>query len=204
MSAWLTNWPFWIGAPVFAVIVLGYWKLMGHPLGASGSVARVADAVSDREEAARELALSDPKAMEAALRAATEAEFGAGALTASSDDGVDRSSMAGGLLPWSAHLAFLLMMVVGGLVATLLRGHYAVTVDLGEKHTKIFGHGLAAGLVLLGAGGLIGFGTRMGGGCSSGHGLSGCARLQPGSLIGTAAFFGAAVGVSLLLERFFG
>ena len=55
-------------------------------------------------------------------------------------------------------------------------------------------------LLLVGAGVMVGFGTRMAGGCSSGHGLSGCSRLQPGSLLGTAAFFGAAVAVSFLLD----
>jgi hypothetical protein len=53
-------------------------------------------------------------------------------------------------------------------------------------------------LVLGGA--LVGFGTTLAGGCSSGHGLFGCARLQPGSLLATASFFGAAVGVSLVLK----
>lgn len=214
MKEWLTNWPFWLGSVAFAAVVLGYWKLIGHPLGASGSYARVADAASDREQAAREIALSDEAAMEAALRAATAAEFGAEAVPASmrgaSGDASSASSSGTfssdgvGLLPWTAHLTFLVMMVVGGFVATILRGGWAPVLDLGPTHTKFFGHGIAAGISLLVAGGFIGFGTRMAGGCSSGHGLSGCARLQPGSLIGTASFFGAAVGVSLLLERLFG
>ena len=55
---------------------------------------------------------------------------------------------------------------------------------------------------LLFAGGvLVGFGTRLAGGCSSGHGLSGCGRLQPVSLVATAVFFGAAVAVSFLLWK---
>jgi hypothetical protein len=202
MSAWLTHWPWWLGSVVFAVIVLAYWKLMGTPLGASGSYARIADAVSNREDAERELALSDPKALEEALRAATEAEFGAAAVAEDPGSAGDPASPAvsSGLMPWTAHLGFLVAMIAGGAVASLLRGNYAVSFDLGPEHAKIFGSGLGAGFVLVGAGALIGFGTRMGGGCSSGHGLSGCSRLQPGSLIGTAAFFGAAVGVSLLLS----
>jgi len=59
----------------------------------------------------------------------------------------------------------------------------------------------AIGLAILLVGGLlVGFGTRMAGGCTTGHGFSGCSRLQPGSLIATASFFGTAVGVSFLLE----
>jgi len=43
---------------------------------------------------------------------------------------------------------------------------------------------------LLGVGGfLVGFGTRWANGCTSGHGVSGLADLQRGSLIATVAFF---------------
>ena len=42
---------------------------------------------------------------------------------------------------------------------------------------------------LLAAGGVIvGFGTRMGSGCTSGHGVCGMSRLSPRSLIATATF----------------
>ena len=55
---------------------------------------------------------------------------------------------------------------------------------------------------LLFAGGvLVGFGTRLAGGCSSGHGLSGCGRLRPVSMVATAVFFGTAVIVSFLLWK---
>jgi hypothetical protein len=199
MSAYLTNWPWWAGAVAFAVIVLGYWKLMGYPLGASASYARVMDASRDLEGAAREVALADPKALDAALRAATEAEFGP---QAAADGASAPASQAARLLPWSAHLTFLVALVAGGFIATLARTGGVAVTDLGPTFAGFFGHGLGAAIVLLGAGMLIGIGTRMGGGCSSGHGLSGCARFQPGSLIGTAAFFGTAVIVSLLLERF--
>ena len=56
-------------------------------------------------------------------------------------------------------------------------------------------------LVVLAVGGvLVGVGTRMAGGCTSGHGLSGCSRLQPSSLIATASFFGTGIVVSFLLH----
>jgi hypothetical protein len=200
MSGWLTHWPWWAGAIGFATIVLGYWKLMGYPLGASSSYARVMDAARDIETARREVAFADPKALEAALRAATEAEFGSDAVSGS---GETEPVAPVRLLPWTAHLTFLVALAVGGFLATVLRnGGHLATADLGPKFGSFFGHGVGAAGVLLGAGVLIGVGTRMGGGCSSGHGLSGCARLQPGSLVGTAAFFGTAVAISLLLERF--
>ena len=46
-------------------------------------------------------------------------------------------------------------------------------------------------LPLAGAGLLVGFGTRMGGGCTSGHGVCGLARLSPRSLVATVAFMAA-------------
>lgn len=45
---------------------------------------------------------------------------------------------------------------------------------------------------LLVAGVLVGFGTRMGNGCTSGHGICGLARLSRRSLVAVAVFMGAA------------
>jgi uncharacterized membrane protein YedE/YeeE len=45
------------------------------------------------------------------------------------------------------------------------------------------------GLLAL-AGALVGFGTRMGGGCTSGHGVCGISRLSARSMIATAVFVG--------------
>lgn len=53
-------------------------------------------------------------------------------------------------------------------------------------------------LIILG-GLLVGFGTRLGGGCTSGHGVCGLARLSPRSIVATATFmFTAALTVYLL------
>jgi len=41
------------------------------------------------------------------------------------------------------------------------------------------------------AGLLVGFGTRLGNGCTSGHGVCGMARLSPRSIAATATFMGA-------------
>jgi uncharacterized membrane protein YedE/YeeE len=49
-----------------------------------------------------------------------------------------------------------------------------------------------AGLPLtIAAGLLVGFGTRLGGGCTSGHGVCGIGRLSPRSMVATAAFMAA-------------
>lgn len=81
-------------------------------------------------------------------------------------------------------------------------GEFAFTRDIGAAFAGSFGDGALPWLVLLGGGAMVGFGTRMAGGCTSGHGLSGVGRLQPASLLATAIFFGTAVVVSFALARF--
>ncbi|KRR03471.1 YeeE/YedE family protein [Bradyrhizobium jicamae] len=47
--------------------------------------------------------------------------------------------------------------------------------------------------VIVAAGLLVGFGTRLGGGCTSGHGICGVARLSPRSVAATAIFMVTAI-----------
>ena len=47
--------------------------------------------------------------------------------------------------------------------------------------------------VMVAAGLLVGFGTRLGSGCTSGHGVSGIARLSGRSIVATLVFMGAAI-----------
>lgn len=50
------------------------------------------------------------------------------------------------------------------------------------------------------AGLFVGVGTRMGSGCTSGHGVCGLPRLSPRSLVATASFIGAGI-VTVALTR---
>jgi uncharacterized membrane protein YedE/YeeE len=54
--------------------------------------------------------------------------------------------------------------------------------------------------VLLIGGFLVGMGTQMAGGCSSGHGLSGCSNFSWSSLLATSIFFSTAVVVALVIK----
>ncbi|MEI7428767.1 MAG: YeeE/YedE family protein [Betaproteobacteria bacterium] len=49
----------------------------------------------------------------------------------------------------------------------------------------------ASFIMLIFAGLLVGFGTRMGSGCTSGHGICGLGRLSPRSLVATLSFMSA-------------
>src|SRR5262245_53140769 len=59
-------------------------------------------------------------------------------------------------------------------------------------------------VVVIVAGLLVGFGTRLGGGCTSGHGVCGFARLSPRSVMATALFMATAVVTSFLLRHLIG
>jgi hypothetical protein len=54
--------------------------------------------------------------------------------------------------------------------------------------------------LLLVVGVAMGYGARWAGGCTSGHGISGCSAGSPDSLAATSTFFSVAVAVTLLLH----
>ncbi|MEY9199281.1 putative membrane protein YedE/YeeE [Sinorhizobium fredii] len=54
--------------------------------------------------------------------------------------------------------------------------------------------------LLIAAGLIVGYGTRLGSGCTSGHGVCGVARLSPRSLVATAIFM-AVAGATVFVTR---
>lgn len=58
-------------------------------------------------------------------------------------------------------------------------------------------------LLILG-GLLVGFGTRWGSGCTSGHGVCGLARLSPRSLVATTVFMAVAAATVLITRHLMG
>ena len=74
----------------------------------------------------------------------------------------------------------------------------------------VFGNGVAAPRVnfplpwLIAAGLLVGFGTRLGSGCTSGHGICGLARFSRRSLVAVLAFMGAGVATVYALRHVLG
>jgi uncharacterized membrane protein YedE/YeeE len=62
----------------------------------------------------------------------------------------------------------------------------------------------ASWVTILGAGLLVGFGTRQAGGCTSGHGVCGMARLSIRSIAATGMFMATAVAVVFLARHVFG
>ena len=54
---------------------------------------------------------------------------------------------------------------------------------------------------LIVAGLLVGFGTRLGSGCTSGHGVAGLSRLSPRSIVATLTFMGAAIVTTTIIRH---
>ena len=62
----------------------------------------------------------------------------------------------------------------------------------------------ASWTVIAAAGLLVGFGTRLGGGCTSGHGICGIARLSTRSVVATVVFMVAAVATVAITHHVLG
>lgn len=90
------------------------------------------------------------------------------------------SGILGGLLrPKAGDTAWRLSFVAGLLVAPAVWALFATPVAPRIE---------AGPALLVVAGLMVGWGTRYGSGCTSGHGVCGLARLSPRSLVATAAF----------------
>jgi uncharacterized membrane protein YedE/YeeE len=57
-------------------------------------------------------------------------------------------------------------------------------------------------LLIIPGGFLVGFGTRLGGGCTSGHGICGIGRLSVNSMVATATFVAIGVLTVFTLQQF--
>jgi uncharacterized membrane protein YedE/YeeE len=89
-------------------------------------------------------------------------------------------------------LPFLGGLMIGGVLSTVLAGGWEPTWALGIFDQAI-GLGPAGKLAWMFVGGLlIGFGTRLAGGCTSGHGIFGMANLERPSIVSTITFMIAA------------
>lgn len=106
--------------------------------------------------------------------------------------------------------------VAGGLVSGILgridgeffeRAAFVVGLILGPfVFLLAFGTFPAASItsslpVLIVGGLLVGFGTRLAGGCTSGHGVCGLARLSRRSFAAVATFFGVAIVTVFVMEH---
>jgi uncharacterized membrane protein YedE/YeeE len=94
-------------------------------------------------------------------------------------------------------------LVLGGFLSALSGGGWHLTWDLG-RFDRIIGFGPAGKVAWMFAGGLlIGFGTRLANGCTSGHGIFGLANFERPSLLSTISFMAGGLVTTQLVYRFF-
>ena len=104
------------------------------------------------------------------------------------------SGILGGALAWAAgDKAWRLAFVAGLIGAPLLLGAFGRSLAPPQMP--------ASWLVIAVAGLLVGFGTRLAGGCTSGHGVCGMARLSRRSIAATVVFMASAAIVVAVVRH---
>ena len=88
-------------------------------------------------------------------------------------------------------LSFIAGLIAGGVLL------YIINAEFFENSS---GRGLLAVTV---AGLLVGIGTRVGGGCTSGHGVCGIGRLSLRSIVATVTFVLAGMAIVVLVQSFY-
>jgi len=107
------------------------------------------------------------------------------------------SGIFGGLLNvHSDDKGWRIAFIAGLIVAPLIAG----TIGYGMAPPKL----PANWIVIVAAGLLVGVGTRLGGGCTSGHGICGIGRLSPRSIVATMVFMVTAVATVAVTRHMLG
>ena len=88
-------------------------------------------------------------------------------------------------------LSFIAGLIAGGVLL------YIINAEFFENSS---GRGLLAVTI---AGLLVGIGTRVGGGCTSGHGVCGIGRLSLRSIVATVTFVLAGMAIVVLVQSFY-
>ena len=101
----------------------------------------------------------------------------------------------------SWRLPFVGGLLLGGVISAVAGGGWAPTWALGMLDARL-GLGPAGKLAWMFIGGLfIGFGTRLAGGCTSGHGIFGLSNFELPSLVSTLSFMAGGLVTTQLLYR---
>lgn len=196
----MNYWSPWVSGAALASIMVFHASMTGRMMGVSGRITALVNRLSGRSSSVPEMSSAE---LLAALASVSAEEFGSAPDTATSPS--QNSTMSSVALPRTTspinHASFLSALLVGGFVAALLKGTFALSFLASAREEFFINSSLSARvLTLFGGGILVGFGTRMAGGCTSGHGLCGVSRAQPGSLLATSAFFAAGIAMSFAWE----
>jgi hypothetical protein len=199
----VTYWSFWVSGLALTAVMVSHLVLTRRQMAVSGRFTSLVNRL--RFGAPKPLDLDQDELIRA-IREATLSEFGEvdppPASAPEPAPGAQPVAFPEPPRSLGEHLAFLAALFLGGVVSKLLSGDGYVAFALSSRRlAALTAHEpLVLALVLVLGGICVGFGTRMAGGCTSGHGLCGASRFQPGSLLATAAFFGAGIATAFTLS----
>ncbi len=166
-------WPWYVSGPAVGLFVLAFLFFKNRPLGASSTYQATLEA----------------------MRGTQADEFGTGPKSALPIDPRDPAPR------WQ--IWFLVGLFLGGALSWAFGGRDCGSFSL-PGFDEFFHLGIPGTLALLFFGGaLIGFGTRMSGGCTSGHAIMGISNMQAPSLYATVVFFAVGMAFSFALRALF-
>ena len=113
--------------------------------------------------------------------------LGAGRIAGVSGMVARATGLASGNVPRSMAALFVAGLILGAIAFSLFAG------PVESEFAPSIGWLVAGGF-------LVGLGTRVGSGCTSGHGVCGMSRLSPRSLVATAAFIAAGIATVALVN----
>ena len=95
-------------------------------------------------------------------------------------------------------------IIIGAFISSVLSGSFSLEV-IPSLWNKTFGSSIFFRLIFSVIGGiLVGFGARMAGGCTSGHGISGNLQLSVGSYLATFFFFAGGIITAIIIYSIIG
>lgn len=165
-------WPGWVAGPLIGLYAVAFFVFQRRNLGASSGFPAVLEAVRGRDK--DDLGLDDdPLCLPR-----------------------DPRDQAPQWRVW-----WLVGLFCAGLLNWALGGDGTGSLDLPGFTETFVGWSLGARLSLLFIGGLlIGFGTRMSGGCTSGHAIFGISQRQLPSVYATMVFFAVGIAVTFATQ----
>ncbi|HMY18947.1 MAG TPA: YeeE/YedE thiosulfate transporter family protein [Polyangium sp.] len=205
-SIFVETWPGWAGGALISVAVVGLLLTRNRQLGVSFCYAFAIDRLTDWFEARnKKNAPSSPAATfpmpgsEPNAASENPADFpmpNAFPMPSSSSALPDESS-------WP--IIFLIGIFLGGIASGILTRAFSgspfeLNLDYAGFDALWKVGPFAKAAILFGGGILVGFGTRMGGGCTSGHAIMGAPGLQKASIVAMCVFMGMGIATTFLLK----
>lgn len=209
-SIFVETWPGWVGGAVISAVVVTLLMTRNRQLGVSSCYAFAIDRANDWFEDRKKK--TEPPASAFPIPATAPVSDNPDEFPNPADfpmpgafpmPSANASSTIQDESSWPT--VFLGGILLGGIVSGILARTFsstslALNFDYAGFDALWKLSPLAKAAVLFGGGILVGFGTRMGGGCTSGHAITGAPGLQKASIIAMCVFMGVGIAATFLLN----